>query len=87
MARIAESGVGQNAEKTNQSWVQNKLPLVESGQAEHLEAVDAEDASRVVAAVSATVGRLTHPEELAAGGRRIVQLTDLERSSITSATM
>ena len=38
-----ESGVGQNAEKTNQSWVQNKLPLVESGQAEHLEAVDADD--------------------------------------------
>ena len=52
-----------------------------------LEAVDAEDASRVVAAVSAAVGRLTHPEELAAGGRRIVQLTDLERSSITSATI
>ena len=38
-----ESGVEQSAEKTNQSWVQNKLPLVESRQAEHLEAVDADD--------------------------------------------
>jgi hypothetical protein len=37
-----------------------------------LEAVDAEDAGRVVAAVSAAVGRLAHPEELAASRRWIV---------------
>jgi hypothetical protein len=43
-----------------------------------LEAVDAEDAGRVVAAVSAAVGRLAHPEQLAASRRRIVQLAKLE---------